>query len=96
MHIELEIIKVENSVFTLKDVIEETYNLLIEFYGINKPVVGDKITLDERLLDDEYEGYCQPYAFKLVDRNAFDEEVQQDFIGLENKEGYFILRRIYG
>ena len=96
MRIELEIIKVENSVFTFKDIIDETYDLLLEFYGISKPVVGNKITLDERLLDESYEGFCQPYAFKLVSLTEYDSKNPQDFALLDGKSGKFTLRRVYG
>lgn len=74
----------------------KTYSLYLEFYGIDKPKVGDCLAINEKLLDRNYEGYCQPYAFKLCENenkiNAND--IEKIALNLGNKK--YVLKRIYG
>ena len=72
------------------------YHMIFEFYFMNAPIVGDKISLSENLLDEKYEGYCQPYAFKPAKNSEYSEKEKVDFAMLENKNGRTLLRRIYG
>lgn len=74
----------------------KNYDLILEFYSMNNPVVGDKISLSKNLLDVNYEGYCQPYAFRPVKNSEYNEKEKVDFAMLENKDGRILLRRIYG
>ncbi len=75
---------------------KKNYDLIFEFYFMDAPVVGDKISLSENLLDEKYEGYCQPYAFKPVKNGEYNEKEKVDFAMLETKKGRTLLRRIYG
>ena len=75
----------------------EMFDLFLEFYGIDKLKVNDTITFDEKLLNKKWEGYAQPYAFKLVkNQKDYDESKKIEFavLTLEGKD--FLVRRIYG
>lgn len=96
--INLEITKVENhKYFLFCKECDLMFTSLFEFYGITSPKVGDTISLDEKLLDPYFEGYCQPYAFELVhNRNDFDENKKTEFAILCTNDKKYLLRRIYG
>lgn len=96
--IELEITKVENHKYYLfcKEY-NENYALFFEFFGITIPKTGDKISLDEKLLDPYYEGYCQPYSFEVVERRSeYDTSKKIEFAILYSNDKKHLLRRIYG
>ena len=40
------------------------YSVVLEFYNMKKPELNSYLQIDERLLDENYEDYCQPYAFE--------------------------------
>ena len=71
--------------------------LILEFYSMPKPKVGDEFFIDEKLLDRSSEYFVQPYAFEKTDIKLND--VQNDDIEIavlktENKT--IVLKRLYG
>lgn len=96
--VKLKIIKVNNyNNYNLINVdTNDMYSLFLEFYGINKPKAGDLIAIDERLLNPSYEGYCQPYAFKLCENKVSVPQNDAEYIALKTGEFSFVLKRIYG
>ena len=74
---------------------KKEYNLVLEFYGINQPNINDIILLNENLVNKNYEGYAQPYAFEIFDKK--DIEINEiDMAGLITKDKKYILKRVYG
>lgn len=75
---------------------EEKTALILEFYGVSKPTVGDIIAIDEKLLDPSYEGFCQPYAFKLCENRVSMPKNDAEYIALKSGKFSYVLKRIYG
>lgn len=74
---------------------KKEYSLILEFYGIDKPKVNDVLFLNEKLVDKNYEGYSQPYAFEML--NDDDNNLNGiDIVGLVSKGKKYILKRVYG
>ena len=97
MDLKLKIIKINKfNEFILQDQdSEKEYSLILEFYGINKPKINDILLLDERLLDKNYKGYSQPYAFEKF--NDSDKNLNvTDLVGFVSKDKKYILKRVYG
>ena len=74
----------------------ETYFLFLEFYGIKTPPAGSIIAIDERLLNPNFEGFCQPYAFKLCQDKTSMPKNDSEYIALKTGNFSYVLKRIYG
>ncbi len=97
MNLKLKILKINKyNEFILQDQdSKKEYSLILEFYGINKPKINDILLLDERLLDKNYKGYSQSYAFEKF--NDDDKNLNEtDLVGLVSKDKKYILKRVYG
>lgn len=70
------------------------HSLIMEFYGIPAPEVGDSILINEKLLDKNYEGYAQPYAFKLDGGAIRNEDTEKIAVHKQGKN--YVLKRVYG
>ena len=72
------------------------YKLLLEFYGIEAEP-RDILSLHEKLLDKNYEGYCQPYAFeKTTTHSAVEISKNLDLAILKKIDENITLKRLYG
>ena len=94
-----EVTKVlQHGAFELKSDSKE-FHVVLEFYGVNTPQVGDKILIHEKLLDQHWEGYKQPYAFQVI-TDVYPKQVlaenSTEFIVLGTKTDNYTLKRIYG
>ena len=76
-----------------------TKELMIEFFDIEKPKVGSYILMNKKLLDEKYEGYCQPYCFEFYmeyeDKNVLPVD-NPEYIVIFNKNKNIIMQRVYG
>ena len=75
------------------------YIQTIELYGIDGLEVGNKIKINNKLLDPKNTNYTQPYAFKLVDIEQIEqinESNKLEYIGVEKNAKTYLLKRIYG
>ena len=75
------------------------FQVVLDFYGINKPKVRDKILINERLLDIYWEGYTQPYCFELINNikpNQVLSVNDTEYIVLGTLGKNFVLKRVYG
>lgn len=72
--------------------------LVMEFYGIDTPKIGDELQMSEILLDKNWKNYAQPYAFEKIAINPMNVEKldNSDLIVLKTKEDIFALMRVYG
>lgn len=72
--------------------------LVMEFYGVDTPKIGDELRVPEILLDKNWENYAQPYAFEKIAINPMNVEKlnNSDLIVLKTKEDIFTLMRVYG
>ena len=92
----LKIMAIKDSKFLLLDEErDKLINIYFEFYKIDVKK-GDEITLDERLISRNYEGYAQPYAFELVENSQYNKKKEVDFAMLKRGTTKMLLRRIYG
>lgn len=75
------------------------FKVVLEFYGVTKPKVNDKILINERLLDINWEGYTQPYAFGLIGKVTPKQVMSAnnpEYIVLGTAGKNFVLKRMYG
>lgn len=77
---------------------EDVHSLVLEFYGVDKPIVGDEIIVNEILLDKNWENYSQPYAFQVVAINPLNvpKLKNNDLAVLRSNDNIYTLQRIYG
>ncbi len=75
---------------------KKRYNLILEFYGIKNPEVGDSIIINSKLLDPKFEGYCQPYAFESCKKSLSEFGEETEYIVLHSKNEDIVLQRVYG
>lgn len=94
---ELKVLKInEYNNFLLKDVqTEKVYSLFLEFYNVPDIEVSDTIFLNKNLLNPQFEGFAQPYAFELFLGNV-DEKNNLEYAIYCKKNKKYILKRIYG
>lgn len=69
--------------------------LILQFYGIQSPQVGDVLLLNERLLNPKDEWFSQPYAFEALE-DSDDGLKEIDLAGLITKDKKYLLKRVYG
>ena len=74
-------------------------DLVLEFFDVNKPKVGDKILMHERLLNRNSSIFTQPYSFKrTLDYEAEEIKYMEDmeYAVLKVGKDYISLKRVYG
>lgn len=89
--------KLEYGVFVLESEGEE-FKVMLEFLGVDEPVIGEEIAFSKELLDKTSKYYTQPYTFQY-DAKALIEEVElneKEYLVVVRKNKGFILKRIYG
>ena len=81
--------KIDNYNYTLVDTKNSLYIKNIEFYSNYKPVVGDVIYLDDKILNEN-----NLYAFSEI----FDQEnvLMEDMIKIIHDDKVYYFQRIYG
>ena len=88
----------ENNAYVLKCGAKR-HNVVLEFVGVDKPCVSDRVLMHEELLNKASPYYSQPYAF-VVSGEVLAHEVKErnmvDFIVLGVKNQLYVLKRIYG
>ncbi len=94
----LEIIGVDNYLYTLKDEQNKTYQIQFEFYDLETmPNIGDYITMPKELLDENYIDYSIFYAFGDVNCSGRKNPSPQEIIYVtNNKNQTKTLKRLYG
>lgn len=86
-----------NNSYILKDIkTNKNYSLKFEFYGVDRPKLGDIIVLNEVLLDRNSEYFAQPFAFASFNEKEEKVTDNKDLAGFYSNGKKFILRRIYG
>ncbi len=92
----LEINKIDNYQYELKDINNKIYHFNIEFYNLEKnPKIGDYIYISEKLLQEEYSLLSFDTLDSKYGRNIKNEEDEDLVILLiDNKKIY--LKRVYG
>ena len=92
----LEINKIDNYQYELKDINNKIYHFNIEFYNLEKnPKIGDYIYISEKLLQEEYSLLSFDTLDSKYGRNIKNEEDEYLVILLiDNKKIY--LKRVYG
>ena len=97
LHCEIKEI-LENNVYVL-NFNGKMSKLVLEFYGINKPKVGDKLAIHENLLDKNSSEYTQPYSFMFV-REIISKNIKEledkNFILAKIENKVCLLKRVYG
>ena len=92
----LEINKIDNYQYELKDTNDKVYNFNIEFYNIDKlPKVGDYIYLNEKLLQEEYSLLSFDTLESTYGRTIRSEE-DEDLVILLIEHEKIYLKRVYG
>ena len=71
----------------------------IELYGMPKICVGDCININNKLLDVNFLGYTQPYAFELLNMDEqfeINQENEIEYISIMHDNKEYWLKRVYG
>ena len=97
----LEIIEVDNYIYTLKDAENKIYKFGFEFHDIESlPQIGEYIYMSDELLDEKYQEYSTFYAFGSLDdpsgRKINNNQNIQDVITIQAKTKKKHLKRLYG
>ena len=92
----LEINKIDNYQYELKDMNDKIYHFNIEFYNLEKELkIGDYIYISEKLLQEKYSVLSFDTLDSKYGRNIETEEDEDLAILLiDNKKIY--LKRVYG
>lgn len=85
----------KNNLYVLKSE-GEIYRLILEFYNMKNPSLGDEILISKKLLDEKWKGYTQPYAFEKISEYRDTKELNEEFLVLENCDQKILAKRIYG
>ncbi len=102
MFLSLKIISInKNNEYVLQsEKSKKRYTLMLEFYDVEKPQIGDRLLISKTLLDKNSQLFCQPYAFAAADKSVIDNFAQNysndDIVVLSNLNKNIILQRIYG
>lgn len=92
----LEINKIDNYQYELKDMDNKIYHFNIEFYNLEKePKIGDYIYMNEKLLKEEYSMLNFDILESKYGRNIQTEEDDDLVILLIDNEKIY-LKRVYG
>lgn len=92
----LEINKIDNYQYELKDINNKIYYFNIEFYNLEKkPKIGDYIYMNEKLLKEEYSILSFDILESKYGRNIQTEEDEDLVILLIDNERIY-LKRVYG
>lgn len=87
----------KNNEYTLFDG-KNTQTLMLELFDIERPCVGDYISLDNSHFIKKLNTYTQPYSFENapeVNENDMEKD-PKEFCLVESPSKIFFLRRIYG
>ncbi len=74
----------------------KSQSLMLEFYNMKEPAIGDKIYMDASLLNRNSVNFVQPYAFEPIRENETENISDKDIAGLHTKTEHIALKRIYG
>ncbi len=98
MMMKLEIIEINNQIYTLKDINSKIYKIQFEFQDINlKLNKGDYINISEKLLDNKNEEYSNYYVFgTLNNKYGRREPTSDDLIYITTNSKIIKLKRLYG
>ncbi len=97
MDLKLKVVQLKpyNQYVLLDEASQKTFSLVLEFYGVKSPQINDFLVLNEKLLDQNFEGYCEPYAFTpLEDSDEIRDE--SELSGLICSGEKYVLKRVYG
>lgn len=75
---------------------EKIFELMFQFFGVNANV-SDTIILNEKLLNPNFEGFIQPYAFEKCDKKVEEIDAGTEFSVLHKMSGEnLVIQRVYG
>ncbi|MGN1200957.1 MAG: hypothetical protein ACI4R8_01650 [Candidatus Caccovivens sp.] len=86
-----------NGEYVLQEKDGQTQSLILEFYDITPPVVGDTLFVHRNLLNRSSKKFTQPFAFEPLSVENENQKVDdEEMIGLHTQNGDVVLKRIYG
>lgn len=98
--ISLKIDKINKNLYTLKDIDDTTYEIVLKFLDTDFILdVGDTIDMNEQLLDASYEGYSGYYVFGSLSNSYGKKDISIsdiDVIRVTSKNKTIRLKRLYG
>lgn len=98
--ISLKIDKINKNLYTLKDIEGTTYEIVLKFLDIDFTLdIGDSLYMNEKMLDERYEGYSTYYTFGNLNNSYGKEDISIkdiDIIRVTSKNKTILLKRLYG
>lgn len=98
--ISLKIDEINKNLYTLKDIEGTTYEIVLKFLDIDFTLdIGDSLYMNEKLLDESYEGYSVYYTFGNLNNHYGKEDISIsdiDIIRVTSKNKTALLKRLYG
>ena len=89
--------KLQYNTYTLEEKdTKKQYHLSLEFYDDVIADIGDYLLIDEKLLDPNYVGFCQPYAFGRTNKSVEEIKGNLDYVVLHKNKFNVVLERLYG
>ena len=92
----LKITNINDYVYTMIDLNNKSYKLIIEFVGNKTPKVEDVMQIDERLIDYNNIEFCQPYRFELSTQSPKQVFNNKDFVIIKQDNKFLVYERKYG
>ena len=94
---ELQITKINNYEYELKDEKNKIIKMNIEFYDLKEPLkINDKISISKELLDKNYPEYDTFYRFGKLDSIYGRKNSNIDIIEIKTEKELIYLQRYYG
>ena len=87
----LKIINIDEYNYTLEDEMLNKYTKALDFYGAEKPSVGDFIYMPEKVLKE-----INIFTYGIVSNEEIDNINIEDLIKIQTKEKEYYLKRLYG
>lgn len=85
-----------NNVYVI-EAFSNKVELVLEFYGMDSPRVGDCLVLHKNLLDNSSPNFTQPYCFEVGDKRIVREnDLDEETAILRSGGKFYVLKRIYG
>ena len=97
--IELKIVRLDDREYFLEDENSNQYKFQIKFFDLEKPVVGDSLVFNEKLLNRGYKEYSNKLMFGALDKpygRKIESRDHPDLLCVKKGGKEYWLKRFWG